>query len=70
MGGPADWPISLAFSPVFNSRTNQCIGGHLNFLTELSYHYRHATFSIAHLSNADLTTPNRGENLILAGWDF
>ncbi len=65
-----DWPISLAFSPVLNARTNQYIGGHLNFLTELSYHYGHATFSLAHISNADLTSPNRGENLILVGWDF
>jgi hypothetical protein len=63
-------PLALTFSPVFNTQTNRYIGGHLNFVTELTYRYKHATFSIAHISNGGRVRPNCGENLGLVGWEF
>jgi Lipid A 3-O-deacylase (PagL) len=64
-----DRPFVLNFTPVFNSRTNRNIGGHLNFLSELSYRFHRASISIAHISNASLSRPNRGENMVLFGYE-
>lgn len=52
------------------SSDTEVLSGHWQFVTAFGYRYDRFTVSVRHLSNADTTGRNRGENLFLLQYGF
>ena len=52
------------------SSDTEVLSGHWQFVTGVGYRHDRFTVSVRHLSNADTTGRNRGENLLLVQYGF
>lgn len=52
------------------SSDTEALSGHWQFMTGIGYRYRSFTASIRHMSNANTSGRNRGENLLLLQYGF
>lgn len=52
------------------SSDDDVLSGPLQFVNGIGWQGEHVVISLRHMSNANLTGKNRGENLLVVGWRF
>ncbi|HET9049183.1 MAG TPA: acyloxyacyl hydrolase [Chiayiivirga sp.] len=52
------------------SSNTEALSGHWQFMTGIGYRYQRFTVSLRHMSNANTTGRNRGENVLLFQYGF